>query len=168
MSGGTNRALTFAEIAAWARDDLGALDAASAKLVADFLATIPVRQRFAAVAAMRRRMQVLSRLAGRLDSLEDDLCSESSRHFMDRDQKIRLYGVMANRESAMLRQVEEPSPEPLVVPTPDNGTPTPPDRPVEEIAAVRIVSALETLGDALSRAAVRRVSRPPVLVAWET
>ena len=49
MSAGNHKPLTFAEVAAWARDDLGALDAASAKLLNDFLASVPVRQRLAAV-----------------------------------------------------------------------------------------------------------------------
>ncbi len=164
-----SKALTFAEVAAWAREDLGALDAASAKLLNEFLATVPVRQRLAAVAVMRRRMAILSRIAGRVDSLEDDLCSSDTQQFMNRDQKIRLYGTMANREAAMLRQIESDDPALAnpVIPVTGSEVVTP-ATPIPEIAAKRIVNAVESLGDALSRASVRRVSRPPLLVKWET
>lgn len=165
---GPNKALTFAEIATWARDDLGALDAQSAKLLNEFLGTIPVRQRFAAVAAMRRRMQILSRVSARIDDLEDDLTGEGSRKFMDRDQKIRLYSVMSNRESALLRQVDTPLTFDPVIPTMGNEPPTPPEAPIPENVAKLVVKALEDLGDSLSRATVRRVSQPPLLVKWET
>lgn len=164
--------ISYAEIAAWAKDDIGAIDAASAKAINEFLKTLPARQRLAAAAVMRRKLQILARVAGRIDTLEDDLTSPSSLGFMDRNEKIRLYGALSSREATMMRLVDadEQGIAQLVLPT-DTEDEAKANLPTDSLptdAATRIVTVIDRIGETLGRASVRRATVPPVLDKWES